>query len=252
MSEQQEIGMEWEGITGRSAPGPGRVPFEVPPGYFEGIPDLVFNKIHDLQNSGSPTNPAELPGILSSFPRVLPYEVPEAYFEDGALEARIREVVSSMDHPIGEEDMPWYSPVLEKIPRVSPYQVEPGYFENLGTRITGRLKASRNRKAQIIWLNRNPGRLLKIAAAALVLILIGLGTRYYLGTRRDSLDKQLARISDRDIEAYLSDQTNLINQDLIYTNVNANNLEVLIPGSSLNQEDIRQFLGNSLERDSVN
>lgn len=198
--------------------------FTVPEGYFEGFAAQVLNRIKTgsvpSTSAGEKTGSElsknavgadELPAILmQAGARVMPYSVPEDYFEG-------------------------LSPVLAVLREKNPFSVPEGYFEGLAGKISGTI-AAREPVAETQPQNesKNPGTAkvvsfskqrnwLKYSAAAVVagLILTAGWLRLHPSTDRQNVANaagtgtvpvELAKVSDQDLQSFLVDQDTTLAQ----------------------------------------
>ena len=108
---------------------PTRVPFVVPDGYFEQLPD----KLAVIAKSADPDS-----ATLNEISRSLPYPVPEGYFDN--LAGNILNRINT-DSLAPEQEISLLSPLLSKLEKKSPFTVPEGYFQETPSNIVARVKA---------------------------------------------------------------------------------------------------------------
>jgi hypothetical protein len=100
-----------------------QMPYELPKGYFEGLPQEVLNRIARMAMHDAP---------VVSLPKSLTFSVPEGYFDNLASQVlgRIKAGSAQQDF-LGEgvqEELDRLSPVVSRITRENPYRLPEGYF----------------------------------------------------------------------------------------------------------------------------
>jgi hypothetical protein len=119
-----------------------QIPYELPEGYFEGLPPLILGKVLDriarlaVSNgspNGSPDGPtaefqadgAEEAILASNLSKSLAFSVPEGYFDDFASQVLGRIKAGSEGV---QEELARISPIVSRIIRENPYRLPEGYF----------------------------------------------------------------------------------------------------------------------------
>ncbi len=109
----------------------------------------------------------------------MPYAVPEGYF--AALDERVMNIATE--------------PLI--LQAELPYEVPVGYFDTLPDVITMKATKATNRGTlQLGWL--------RVVAAAVVLLMAGVGAWMLLGRNTITPDRLLARVNEREIREYLA------------------------------------------------
>lgn len=136
----------------------------------------------------------ELEGMkskLGSISRRMPYYVPDDYFENAATQiltsARAKDVTAGL---------------ADK----TPFEVPNHYFDQLPLRVLENVKEKRSVK--IIPL----GRQIRLAAAAMLLLLAGAGF-FKIALQQNSFDKKLSALPDDAIKEYVLQTSNELNID---------------------------------------
>jgi|GEM_PF-883054 len=191
-------------ILHREMPWPAQkqLPYDLPPGYFEQLPDIIMQHIREdnlapgeeLQQKGS-----FLPDLRAAFPM----EAPEGYFE--ALPEQIMEHIRNH---AGQEE-PELSPLLAGLKNKLPFTVPEGYFNQSGQTIPAEELHHRQKKNRTGW-----------AIAAGVALLVTLTGWLFFNRQEVSevqqtiaasgtatgtveLNRQLAQVSNEDIQLYI-------------------------------------------------
>jgi hypothetical protein len=156
----------------------------IPEGYFEGFASRMMDKIRAQESD--PSSP-----LLDSIGKTMPYEVPEAYFE------------TSLPSPLlfGLNDKPVY-------------EAPEGYFETLSGIIMARVQP------RVIRMNfRKTWKYAAAAVMAGVILTFGWMRLQTTSTRQNNppvaalnVAQDLANVSDQDIENYVDDHTQQIQQ----------------------------------------
>ncbi len=133
--------------------------WEVPSGYFDNLPAVVWAAVNEEKNS--------LPQPQRSF------TVPQNYFDD--LPNAIMNKIKSAENFSAE--LTALSPVIAHIQRNNIFYVPDGYFEQLPQIILQKVKPA----AKVVWMQRSK-TMLKYAVAAVVTGVIALGIYKYAGT----------------------------------------------------------------------
>jgi len=162
---------------------------------------------------------------LAVFPRTMPYIVPDAYFDN--LPTLVARYVLA-DTPL-TKDMP--------------LAVPDGYFDALPQQLLQAVKndeapAKEESKNRSVWLNA------RWAAAAMLIIFIGLGSYRILTPETLTIQQQLEEIPEAAILAYVQDNIDEFDTEYIVNNLdNANTIQT--QAENLNDETIEYYLENS-------
>jgi hypothetical protein len=104
--------------------------YQVPDGYFEGLANLVMNRIKSLEVSDVNEETEGLSPLLNQADRKTPYSVPDGYFS-GLEEKLMQGIREHADYQTSKEELASISPMLSIISKKPLYSVPGGYFENL-------------------------------------------------------------------------------------------------------------------------
>ena len=105
------------------------VPYQVPMGYFEELPEKILGLVHSV-NNGSP--------ILEKA-KQNPFNVPSGYFEN--LADSILERIKAIEIGSPKDEIQALSPLLGKLDNKNLYHVPAGYFDELAGNVTDGAKA---------------------------------------------------------------------------------------------------------------
>ncbi len=166
----------------------------------------------------------ELNSPLAEFPRTMPYRLPDAYFDN--LPAQVAQYVLA--------DVP--------LTRDMPHGIPEGYFDALPQQLLQAAKSNettiKQTKGRNIWLNA------RWAAAAMLILFIGLGSYRVLTPQTLTIQQQLEEIPETAILAYVQDNIDDFDTEYIVSNMdNANTIQT--QAENLNDETIEYYLENS-------
>lgn len=175
------------------------------------------------------------------------FDVPVMYFDafPGKLMAHIRAMERS---EAVSRELDTISPLLAAIPREIPFSVPDGYFKDL----SGRLVTQKNRalEGRVVKMKRNI-RLFKrcLAAAAIAGLIAVSAVLVSRSLNNSSLDRMMAKISDQEIEEYLTYSTDAFDNENIFTNVSLEGeLPSMLP-DNLSAKEIDNMLEDNLLQD---
>lgn len=190
---------------------PRTMPFEVPKDYFE---SFITQAVENIQEPGR-----DYPIPVS---KEMPYEVPQGYFENLPVQ---------MLALAGEE------PMLS-LTKVLPFEVPEGYFEQLPEQILKATRQSEKSKTKIIPLGGRIERSLRWAAAAILLLAIGIGT-YRVLNPAVNFDpaRELAQLPAGEIGTYVEQHIDEFDTEMLENSVaSATGIQ------SLSEEEIINYL----------
>jgi hypothetical protein len=120
----------------------------------------------------------QMGSTLAGMPKGMPHAVPEGYF--AAMEERVMNV--AIEPALPETALPYAAPAV--------------YFDTLPEAITA--KAMKETNGGAVYFGR-----LRMAAAAVVLLMAGVGAWMVLQQNNTTPDRLLARVNEREIREYL-------------------------------------------------
>lgn len=172
------------------------------------------------------------------------YNVPSGYFE--AFPANLMASIHASEHTKEvTEELHEISPFMAAIPRQSPYTVPSGYFEGLSREVIMRKNAEE--PGRIVKMGRRVKMFKRCLAAAAVAGVISIGAVMLSKSYNDnSLDKQLAQISDQEIEDYLQSNTDAFDNENIFTNVSLEEETPSVLPDEMSEDEINNYLEDNL------
>jgi hypothetical protein len=163
--------------------------YNVPDGYFDGFAASVMARIQVEENFASPAEEiGKLSPLLSGISRIMPYWVPDTYFEDN---------IASLPAFTSESEE---SLILSFIEKEMPYEVPMGYFASFPETVVEKM----NNRAKVVPLKRK--RWMHMAAAAVVAgIIIFSGLAYFkTGTPvKDPVAVEIKKASTEELNAFV-------------------------------------------------
>ncbi len=106
-------------------------PYQVPQGYFEGLEELMKQRLAGLENTGSDP--------VLNIPKDNAYQVPEGYFD--GLANTILNRIKADEAKDANEELELLSPALNRINKTNPFTVPAGYFSELPENIVSGVQA---------------------------------------------------------------------------------------------------------------
>lgn len=173
------------------------------------------------------------------------YEVPQGYFEafPNQLMAKIHTLENVQEIT---EELAELSPFLASIPRQTPFTAPDGYFEGLGREVI--IRTNEEKPGKIVKMARRVKLFKRCLAAAAIAGVISIGAVMLSKSVNDSsLDRQLAQISDQEIEDYLQSNTDAFDNENIFTNVSLEEADAtsVLP-DELSEAEIENYLEDNL------
>lgn len=175
----------------------------------------------------------------------VPYVLPAGYFEDFAdiLMYRIRfekEGFGEINNISSTEEIAEISPLLAKLQNRNPYQVPAGYFQNLNNNVQ-RPENTNPKFVRVAGSNKTkkisiPMRIVRYAAAACIVGLIGITTFNLTHHQISDPINGLTTVSDQDMANYLDVD------DVHWTPENPSSMETSTV--NLSDNDIHDLLGS--------
>ncbi|RAJ75169.1 hypothetical protein CLV59_110218 [Chitinophaga dinghuensis] len=216
---------------------PLEIPFSMPAGYFDGLPDLIADKILLSDAIGA--------DMLPGFP---PYSVPDNYFEH--LPTTILSIIKN-DGSSVQEELEELSPLLASIPRSTPFSLPENYFERISAEIP--------KPTPVIPIrhhSRSPWR--QWAAAACVVAIMGTSALFFIRSEHhstdiiDDIEYQLNNVSDDEIASYLQNHADAFDNEAIFSQaVQSGNMQQLekqingdLPSELLQKYQQEESFGN--------
>ncbi|MBV8255208.1 MAG: hypothetical protein JO154_21580 [Chitinophaga sp.] len=178
---------------------PVEIPFSVPAGYFNGLPELIADKILLSDAIGA--------DMLPGFPH---YSVPENYFDQ--LPTTILSNIKNAGLSV-QEELEELSPLLASIPRNTPFSLPENYFDRISAEIPKPTPV-----IPIRHQSRSPWR--QWAAAACVIGIMASSALFFIRREHhanDDIEYQLNNINDDDIAAFLQNHADAFDNEAIFS-----------------------------------
>jgi hypothetical protein len=190
-------------------PGPAQSAYQVPDGYFSSLPNQILSRVKALQSDSAAEETAALSPLLGSISRQQPYSLPENYFDN--LLQETEEAAKAID--IVNEELENLPDWLAALKHKATYQSPEGYFEGLPSRMLDKAIAVKQ-PARVISFR---SRILQFAAAAvLVMAFMSAAFLYWqqgkVSNQPLALQKEMAAIPDTVLENYLNTQSSRIGE----------------------------------------
>lgn len=191
----------------------------IPDNYFQIFESELFSEIHAQE-------------FLSRLPKSTPFDVPENYFTQSNQE--IQTIL-----------------FLEQIPKTLPYSVPQNYFETTTKEILSKTKSPSKTLTPLRIIYQ------KVALAASVLFMISLSffvmnskTENFKSTPEThiTLETELSKISDNDIEKYIQEHQIEFDNHLSYRNIEESQIDI----NSLENEILNPYFKNISDEDLKN
>jgi hypothetical protein len=172
------------------------------------------------------------------------YSVPAGYFE--AFPANLMAAIHAAEskQEVAEE-LNELSPLLSSMPRQTPFTAPDGYFEGFAHEVTIRRNASQ--PGRIVTMGRRVKLFKRCLAAAAIAGAISIGAVMLSKSYKDnSLDRQLAQISDQEIVDFLQSNTDAFDNENIFTNVSLEEEAPSVLPEELSEAEIESYLEDNL------
>ncbi|MGX5818550.1 hypothetical protein ACWKWU_10160 [Chitinophaga lutea] len=175
------------------------------------------------------------------------FYVPARYFENfpKLLMDRIRREAATADV---SEELDAISPLLAGISRETPFTAPDGYFKKLTDQVLDEKDLAG--QARIVRMGRKVKLFQRcLAAAAIAGIVCTAAVMFSRSWSNSSMDRQIAKLTDQEIEDYLTFRTDAFDNDNIFANVS---LEADLPSvlpEDLSTKDIDNLLEDNLLQD---
>lgn len=214
MNKANDISEELKSMGSFLADMPRTMPYSVPQGYFDQFPGTVH---HTIKNISEPES-------VPAWGKSMPHNVPGGYFNN--LTADLVAAATSGN-------------VAHGLPKEIPFSTPHGYFDALPAKMLLAAKASDAKRRTIPLANRHVFRQLRWAAAALLIIGIGMGSyNMFFRSNPDKTEVMLAAVPANDIHEYLQHVYNKMDIDRVVSSTDINNLQ-------LENKDIVQYLNET-------
>ena len=230
MEQNNSIQEELQSIGSPLADMPKDMPYLYPDGYFEQLASILTNGL-----KASSSDDAEL-----SVDTTLPFAVPGGYFQSLPAHLLSTAVTNSIDSGIA-----------------NPYQAPDEYLNTLPATLLTAAKAGdlSQSKPKVIALGSQWRRAVQWAAAAVLVLGIGLGSYRYIHpvSPESKVAKQLAKVDGDAIQDYVLHHVDEFDEETLEASI-AVNAGVNTTLSTLNEDEIRAYLDENgwEEKESTN
>lgn len=222
--------------------------YEVPTGYFEGLPTQVMNRIKALDAKNAKEELAYLSPLLSSASKEMPYTVPAGYFQ--YLTESLLYSVNSNAGQTSEDEIENLSPLLSSLKNKNPYSIPEGYFETLEAK-------TEKTEAKVISFTKRRWYRMAIAAAVIGIVAItGLlfinGGKTNIGKNPEAWVKKnvINKVSDEKIDEFVTLVTPDGTQKTTDENEAADQAEIKELMKDVSQKEIDEFLNDAVALNS--
>ena len=172
------------------------------------------------------------------------YSVPAGYFEAFPVQLMAAIYAEEQTQEIANE-LSELSPFLASIPKQTPFTTPEGYFEGLGHELTVRKNASQ--PGRIVTMGRRVKLFKRCLVAAAIAGAISVGAVMLSKSyNNNSLDRQLAQISDQEIIDFLQSNTDAFDNENIFTNVSLEEETPSVLPDELSEAEIESYLEDNL------
>lgn len=194
----------------------------------------------------------ELKGLAPGMPSLdTPgYSVPEGYFDalPDMIMQRLKAETAAAS-PV-QAELEEFSPLLAGMPRITPYTVPAGYFDSLDAHILA--KRDQQAPAKVVSISRRVKLFKRCIAAACVAAILSVGG-VYLAKQHNTgkIDRQLAALSDQEIEDYLQNHADDFDNEAIFSAVSSETeLPSVIP-DDISDATLEQYLDENMLKEEV-
>jgi hypothetical protein len=194
------------------------MPYGVPEGYF----NVLINEIQDSISMENVADP------VVGWSKNNPYSIPNGYFDSLAQQVLSRIVQAEPSLPLSKEN---------------PFSAPAGYFEQLPQQILAAAKASETeKKTRVIQFRPNVRKTIRWAAAALLVLGIGIGS--YKALEKPSYEKQLASLPQSAVNEYVQQGIDDFDMEAIESSLVMNTKTDATPlkTENLKKEEINEYL----------
>ena len=195
MKQADDITEELNSMGSPLAGMPRAMPYTLPNGYFEQFTAHTNDLINDITTADE----AHVWG------KIMPFDVPQGYFETVATDMAL---IAMGDG------------IAAAMPKDMPLTVPIGYFDALPAKMLQTAKATESPKQQELSF-----RNIRWAAAAMVILSIGVAAYDFSGQQQNAPDNILASVSSNDIHDYVQ-QSYRLDVDRIMSNTDINSMQV--------------------------
>lgn len=250
MNNSQNILQELQELESILASAIPHIPYSVPAGYFEGLPELVLSRIKTPEAISVTDELDILSPTLAKISTKAVFDVPQSYFE--ALPEKMLANIKKMSaNESTQEELGNISPLLSGLKKEMPYYVPQGYFEN-------KLITPGKPEVQVVSISKR--KWFRYAAAAVVvgvLLIAGVlyksqqstGTAHSLAKFEKKLLKEIKKTSDKELDEFLVQfsDAGLTGEEKVSTEADKEVKELL---KDVSETELQKFLEETSEGDA--
>lgn len=172
------------------------------------------------------------------------YEVPSGYFE--AFPASLMAAIHASENKEGvAEELAELSPLLASLSKQTPFTTPDGYFEGLSREVI--IRRNESQPGRIVTMGRRVKLFKRCLAAAAIAGAISIGAVMLSKSyNENSLDRQMAQISDQEIVDFLQSNTDAFDNENIFTNVSLEEETPSVLPEELSEAEIDSYLEDNL------
>lgn len=190
-----------------------QMPYEVPAGYFDKLPDIIMEMIANEQYESVSGELQSLSPLLSGISRTMPYEVNEDYFNE--FSNNVLAGANAIDFVNSElENLPTF---LEDLKHKQTYSAPEGYFDALPTAIFKELEIEQTTApapAKVVTGNFSNNIFKYVAAAAIIGFVFIAGWLFWgskptttNGSGIAAIENEVKAVSDSDLNNFVEKNT---------------------------------------------
>lgn len=183
-------------------PGRNLNPYSVPQGYFENFATNLLQRIKAGEAQSAKDELEALSPLLSGLSKKTPFSTPEGYFDELTDNA----IAGAKAIDFVNEELENLSPLMSSLKSVNVYEVPAGYFELLPGQVLQKVKAQ---PARVVPMNFTR-KVVRYAAAAVVAGLIITAAWLYMGRGGggsiDPILAEIEKVSNEDLQDFVENQ----------------------------------------------
>ena len=231
--------------------------YEVPYGYFEGLPTQILNRIKALEATNVKEELACLSPLLSNVSKEMPYTVPAGFFQD-LSEDLLKKISEHEDHQTSEEEIGSLSPLLGSLKNKNPYSVPSGYFDTLETRVVRQRAGSFGDKEETKVISITRRRWYRLAVAAVVIGIVAIGGLLFIKPGQINpvddphawIEKNVKKVNKDKIDEFVSLANDDSNEKVDNESEAAKKAEIKELMKDVPEKEIEEFLNDAIALES--
>ena len=188
-------------------------PYNLPNGYFENLADTILNRIRAAEAGSANEEIEALSPVLSKLNKQSPYQVPANYFAE--LADNIADGAKAIQ--VVNDELENLSPLMNNLKGKNVYAVPVGYFESLADSVLAKAKQQQPSKVISISFKR---KMIQYASAAIVAgLIVTAGFIYFTQPAKptdtpveESVAKDLKNTSDAELFNFIESEDNTVDE----------------------------------------